>query len=79
MAKTTFEHKGEKYTISGEWDGNVFTASAKQGRKTASDPFSIERPKGDDVAGDDILETAAFNAVKASIEDGSALSSADDA
>jgi len=79
MAKTTFEHKNEKYTISGEWDGNVFTATAKQGRKIASDPFSIERPTGKDAPEDDILETAAFNAVKASIEDGSALSSADDA
>ncbi len=79
MTKTTFEHKGEKYTITGEWDGDVFTASAKLGRKVASDPFSIERPKGDDVASDDILQTAAFDAVKASIEDGSALTSADDA
>lgn len=77
MAKTAFEHKNEKYTLSGEWDGNVFTVIAKQGRSVASDPFSIERPDGEDAADDEVLETAAFNALKAAIEDGSALSSAD--
>ncbi|WP_017931694.1 hypothetical protein [Robiginitomaculum antarcticum] len=79
MAKTSFEHKNQTYTLTGKWDGDVFTAVAKQDRKPASDPFKIERPKGDDAASDDVLENAAFSALKAAIEDGSALSSIDGA
>ena len=76
MAKETFEHNGEKYTVKGEWDGNTFTAQAFLGRKKASDPFEIKRPKGKDVAPDDVLEQTVFNAAKNDVIHGDGVSEA---
>lgn len=74
MSTLKFKHEDKNYTVKGEWDGKTFTAQAFQGKKEASDTFSVVKEKVKDgvLADDSALEAAVMEAAKNDVLSGDA-------
>ena len=72
MATLKFKHEEKNYTVKGEWDGKTFTAQAFQGKKEASDTYSVVKEKVKDgvLAEDTALEEAVMEAAKNDVLNG---------
>jgi len=72
MRTLKFKHEDKNYTVKGEWDKNTFTAQAFQGKKEASDPFTMtkEKVKGGVMADDEALENVVLEAAKDGVING---------
>ena len=74
MTTLKFKHEDKNYTVKGEWDKDIFTAQAYQGKKEASSMFSIEKTKAKEgeLADDDALANAVMEAAKDEVINGEA-------
>ena len=72
MKTLKFKHDDKNYTVKGEWTKNTFSAQAFQGKKEASDPFTMtkEKVKGSLMADDEALENIVLEAAKADVING---------
>ncbi len=72
MKTLKFKHQDKNYTVKGEWEKDVFTAQAFQGKTEASATFSIkrEKPKDGVLADDEALENVVMQAAKEDVING---------